>query len=783
METPRRRRPIHPPIPETPFDDDDIAEADIICRGEEEEELQHPSTKKRIVQKAERYVRGHEALYIHSVTLRGPVVTNPWARKVLCSKQDSKQEEEEDADVKDVAITSGKGLPGKNPTREDATTRITSFYSAHKGNMGGEATIATAKLNHRAKNDDDFTMGDTRGGRAWSPAGVEVSVRWVSRRGKEPSPISDKTEVYVYSPEQIREAETMLVGSPSGRSAASRRKKEWQPSTPDADVPPADKEEGILDTITLSQPPPPPPPQAAPSEPKVLDTITVATPAAPAIIHKKTRRQKINFDEISPAVGNERVRPPKKKRKKTRRSDPVPGKDVVVKLSAESTAGNVMKETTANVQTTDGAESSCTFVRGPKEVENVMPGKCADNLKNMTPAENLDVRVQACEETTKPPAKNDPKPQLNLTNSKIDTAPSKDLRNAQNENTNMVPVPSKRPETIQNYYGLVGKQVPKTPVMMKSIPEKIVSNLLDGIVEPKETEPVEVPAEGAGPMDLDEIEVPNNATEAPPSSPPYEVTPWKGTQVQLTAAQTGFFNAMAKSPIYFNTFQTPAADSANRPAAQTQTPTRRQSSLWEEWPVPFSSPGLPNALPSPPPPPPAPASSFSSEHAFPGRHLQLTPFSAFYTPSPSKASRSEVQPSSELPSSRRLRFANDDRSSSPPIPDNRFAAGAGMGQQGRDVVFPPQPPSSSSAGSEPPRQSPCHESSPSSSSSSSSAAKQKSGELVEAEEGIQYMLSITQPWDLDEEIKKMSAAAVAAAPASSSSQALGIGRKKPRGWL
>jgi hypothetical protein len=749
MNTPRRgRRPIYPPLPTTPFDDDDIAEADIICHGGTPDMV-----KARVLAKAERYLRGHEGLYIHSATLRGPVVNNPWSRK----RKAAAAELDTPAEV-DETVRKGKKVE-EETTTTTTTTKISSFYTARKNAPAATAMLKLHKKLPRTRNDDDFTMGDTththhRPRRSHpcpeeseSPVGVEVSVRWVPRR------------------EAAAAAESPSEGSPSRRGGVFKMKQQQEQEeeedmldtiTVSQTIPP--EEEEILHTITLATPEPP---RHTAAEEEILETIVV-TPEPPPVAVKKARRVKIDFATISPAV----VRPPKKKKRRVRE-----GAEGAVKQpgskAIDTAAGNIMKETSdsaSNVQATGQSRAVGTNeAENLKQVELAPPTKNPEDHQNKVPTENTAaiVRVRHHEEAAiKLSIQNDndnrvnnPPPHVNATSvvgnntpDEHDDKPTTDEPTA----TNMVSlIANQRSEPDNQNYAFSGKpptnDLPLKVMMQERTPRPITTTAAEPVVPQKAAEPSPPPP-------------------PPPSSPPApEVTPWRGTQAQLAAAQDGFFNAMAESPICFDTLQTPAAahhhystedESTLRPARTQTQQQQRQSMLFDEWPVPlYSSPvQQQQQQPKASSPPPTKVDYVGSSGPYRGRYGQLTPFSAFYSPSPSPSpsspSSNNLDEPDTLPdaaqhhsspattTTKKLRFSDED--------SMEFV---GMGQQqvfgdGEDdtptrLDTPTQPPN------------------PSSKTPSSTTSSKRNSDATIVDDGIQYMLDITQPWEIDEELRKL----------------------------
>jgi hypothetical protein len=750
MNTPRRRRPIYPPLPTTPFDDDDIAEADIICPGSASDMV-----KARVLTKAERYLRGYEGLYIHSATLRGPVVTNPWSRKRKAAEVDAA-----------AAAGSKVETAGRKMEEDHTTTKISSFYSARKNApASSSSTTAMLKLHKKpTRNNDDFTMGDTntnhrprrshhhpRPEESDSPVGVEVSVRWVSRR-----------ESAAGSPSEVRS------GSPNRRGMKQQQQEEediLDTITVSQSIPPAEEEE-VLDTITVATPEPP---QNNAAEEEILDTIVV-TPPPPPVIVKKARRVKIDFETISPAV----VKPPKKKRK-VHQVKQQPGPKT---LHTTAAPGNIMKETsdsTSNVQATGPPRAVGTNEENPTQAETVSP----DDLQNKVPTENTTAdRVRHYEEeATKLSIQkhndnrlNNLLPHINATSGENNPPEHDDDKSTTDKPTatNMVSlIAEQRSEPNNHNYAFSGKpstnDVPLEVMQERKTPRSITA----ATTEPPPPLPEVTPWKGtqaqlAAAQDgffnakdvslkaMQERRTPRSITAATAEPPPPlpEVTPWKGTQAQLAAAQDGFFNAMAESPICFDTLQTPAAahhpstqttdQSTIRPAsAQTQ---QRQSMLWDEWPVPLYSSPVPQEPKSPPPPPPPPKIDYTGPSGpYTGRYGQLTPFSAFYSPSPSRS------PSPQPPSTtKKLRFSDEDNSQPAAQPPSstttkklRFSD-----EDNAEVEF---------AG----KQVDEKEEEEEDYTPSSGSKRNSDDATIPDDDGIQYMLDITQPWEIDEELRKL----------------------------
>ncbi|KAI5805064.1 hypothetical protein EDC01DRAFT_725632 [Geopyxis carbonaria] len=121
---PFNRRRIFPAIPTAPFSDADFDPNDILCLGSSDDESPYAQSE-RIQDKAERYLRG-EPLYIHSALLRGPVVNNPWKKRSKSVKTHVVDETQQDQ----IQTNFSSMLSSPPPAVPDG--RLSSYFTAKK---------------------------------------------------------------------------------------------------------------------------------------------------------------------------------------------------------------------------------------------------------------------------------------------------------------------------------------------------------------------------------------------------------------------------------------------------------------------------------------------------------------------------------------------------------------------------------------------------------------------------------------------------------------------------
>jgi hypothetical protein len=563
----RRSHPIHPPVPEKVFLDDELSSSDIICYGSSDDEAPEDvaAQMRRIRTKAENYVRGLDSLYIHTASLRGPMVKNPWRKKrpddaqryppaedgelLDLSTEESSVEESLKPNIAGriskaygIAMSAGEAIGPRRqvvqPKHQDAKTTFRRAART-RGNM------APPSATRWSRHVDDFTMGDIPHGvserrniwrRLYSssedvspPPGVEVSVRWVGRRhtndARDTPPLPFPRSSSLPSPHAAPASHLSRLPSrpPSIPGLQHRR----SPALEGKDVLPRNRRKRAR-TVPDEQP-------RSPAEaPKrdLLDSITLNNAKLEVDWNKK--RPKIDFAAQSPALApNDRLKNKKKRRAISERT-------VIAKTKEKGSEQNHSRDA--------GKENAAVkWNAAEDEIRTV--------VSEPSPAPEPDTGSQ------------------DLRTSKLDE-PSKERSNPQGKETDqLLPNPVVEQHAEEGAIGVIRPNVGQNRIIREAdaIKSQAIKNYISDM---SFTETTTTPSDQRHPQNSIEPSLPSSARKASPTLPQpvaQPETPWAGTQNQLKAATEGFFNLMAESPFRFDSCRTPQTVTNDVPMTIQQT--------------------------------------------------------------------------------------------------------------------------------------------------------------------------------------------------------------------
>lgn len=383
-----------------------------------------------------------------------------------------------------------------------------------------------------------------------SPLAVEVAVRWVRRRDgadnsasrpSSPSEHSDISDTIVVTPRIQAPAQAQARPSPtsSQKSIGEKKRKREQRLPIDIHRDVLKKERG-----------------GAP--PQIFDSIVVKQ--LPEVDWKK-KRPKIDFTTVSPAVHTLHRTGVKKKRKAALAE---------TKRTKNKTDNNDFETANPKSTRTNSVESDSTGTNPDERNATTTEGSTSERIGLGISLDGLNTTEQKQE--VQHMRQSSPKNQGGGLGGQVSESDA-ERRLSMASDLELI-----RAQVVESYISdmsLSGDTGTKSATFLNSDDDESPSEQTSSPAKKKaKRTPMLPPSKPSFPPPPSTNTPPTKTTTKPTTIttkltstrkiqlPPD--TPWQGTQAQLLAAQKGFFNAFAESPIRFDSYQTPDARTVNR---------------------------------------------------------------------------------------------------------------------------------------------------------------------------------------------------------------------------